>query len=114
MNKSNIQKFNKQLLNKQNELLELKQSLKKSAATVMLDQNSVGRLSRMDAMQAQQMAIESERRCEQHLIQIKAAMKRIENDDYGHCEVCDEEIILGRLSIDPAATRCVECCENKL
>lgn len=91
------------------ELMGLEQSLKQSAATVVLDQNSVGRLSRMDAMQAQQMALEAERRRKNSLIKIKAALMRIENDDYGYCEVCDEEIIFGRLSIDPTVTRCVGC-----
>ncbi len=111
MNQSDILKLKDQLLKKQVELGELKQSLKTSAATVVLDQNSVGRLSRMDAMQAQQMAMEVERRRKNSMVQIKAALIRIDNDDYGFCEVCDEEIILGRLSIDPAATKCVNCCD---
>ncbi len=110
MNQSDIEKFKKQLLKKQVELDELKQSLKTSAATVVLDQNSVGRLSRMDAMQAQQIALEAERRRKNSLVQIKAALIRIEKDDYGYCEVCDEEIIFGRLSFDPTVTRCVGCC----
>lgn len=111
MNQSDIAKFKKQLLKKQDELGELEQSLKASAATVVLDQNSVGRLSRMDAMQAQQMALEAERRRKNSMVKIKAALIRIDSVEYGFCEVCDEEIILGRLSIDPAATKCVNCCD---
>ena len=111
MNSSDIQLFKIKLQQSQTELRGLEQSLKQSAATVVLDQNSVGRLSRMDALQAQQMALEAERRRKISLLQIKAALFRIENDDYGYCEVCDEEIILGRLSIDPTAIRCVGCCE---
>lgn len=111
MKKTDLKKFKKQLIKLQEELAELKDSLKKSAATVMLDQNSVGRLSRMDAMQAQQMALQAERRRKISLQQIKAALIRIENDDYGYCEVCDEEIIQGRLTIDPTATKCVGCCD---
>lgn len=93
------------------QLKELKASLKQSSATVVLDQNSVGRLSRMDAMQAQQVALEAERRRKNSQLQITAALIRIENDDYGYCVVCDEEIILGRLSIDPTVTKCEECCD---
>jgi DnaK suppressor protein len=111
MNQNDIQKFKKQLLDKQDDLRVLKKSLKQSAATVVLDQNSVGRLSRMDAMQAQQMAIESARCNDSNLLKLKAALIRIENDNYGYCEVCDEEIILGRLSIDPTVRNCVFCCE---
>lgn len=111
MNQSDIELFKKKLLQKQDQLRELKTSLKESAATVVLDQNSVGRLSRMDAMQAQQMALEAERRRKISQLNIKAALLRIDKDGYGYCEVCDEEIILGRLTIDPTATRCVGCCE---
>ena len=111
MNANDIFLLKEKLQQSQLELKELEQSLKSSSATVMLDQNSVGRLSRMDAMQAQQMAIEAERRRKINTIQIELALKRIENDDYGYCEVCDEEIILGRLQIDPTATKCVKCSE---
>jgi DnaK suppressor protein len=86
MNQDEVKKLKKQLLKKQDELRVLKTSLKTSEATVMLDQNSVGRLSRMDAIQLQQMAIESARRNENNLLQIKAALIRIDNDDYGYCE----------------------------
>ena len=111
MKQKDLNVFKKQLLDMQWQLKELKTPLKQSSAIVMLDQNSVGRLSRMDAMQAQQMALEAERRRKNSQLQIKAALIRIENDDYGYCEICDEEIILGRLIIDPTVTKCVECCD---
>jgi len=111
MNDNDVINLKEKLQQKQIELKDLGHSLKKSSATVILDQNSVGRLSRMDAMQAQQMALEVERRRKNSLIQIDLALKRIENDDYGYCKVCDEEIVIGRLSIDPTITKCVKCCE---
>lgn len=108
---NNLGVFKKQLLALQRELEGLKAGLKESAATVVLDQNSVGRLSRMDAMQAQQMALEAERRRKMSLLQISAALLRIKNNEYGFCEVCDEEIVLGRLRINPTVTRCMGCSE---
>lgn len=83
-----------------------------STATVTLDQSSVGRLSRMDAMQGQQMALESARRRKQQAIQIHAALLRIENKTYGYCIDCDEEIVFGRLEINPVVTRCVHCSQR--
>lgn len=91
------------------ELEELEAMSKASTAVVVLDQSSVGRLSRMDAIQGQQMAIESERRRKEQILQIKAALKRIQENDFGYCLSCGEEIALGRLSINPAATHCVAC-----
>lgn len=95
----------------QTDLIELEAAFTESSATVILDQASVGRLSRMDAMQGQQMAMESDRRRKEKLIQIKAALNRIEADDFGYCSVCDNEIASGRLSFDPTVTHCVNCTE---
>lgn len=39
---------------------------------------------------------------------IIGALKRIEDGDYGKCEVCGEEIIEARLEADPSATTCVK------
>lgn len=103
--------FKARLLELKYELEELDATSKASVATVILDQSSVGRLSRMDALQGQQMALETERRRKQQLIQIKAALVRIENGDFGYCASCGEEIAVGRLTINPVAIRCVTCSE---
>lgn len=80
-----------------------------SAAVVELDQAKVGRLSRMDAMQAQAMAQASAHRREQALLEIAAALRRIDDDEYGLCEQCDEPIALKRLEFDPTVRLCIGC-----
>ena len=80
-----------------------------SAQIVELDQAKVGRLSRMDALQAQAMAKASSQRREQMLIQITAALTRIDNDEFGYCRGCEELIPIKRLEFDPTSTRCVDC-----
>lgn len=80
-----------------------------SAAVVELDQSKVGRLSRMDAMQAQAMAKASSNRREAMLVKITAALQRIDDGDYGSCRECDEEINPKRLEFDPTAIYCIEC-----
>lgn len=80
-----------------------------SRKTVELDQVSVGRLSRMDAMQQKAMAEASERARQRDLVRIEMAERRIASGDYGFCEECDEEIPDRRLEIDPMATHCVRC-----
>ncbi|MBE0508599.1 MAG: TraR/DksA C4-type zinc finger protein [Marinospirillum sp.] len=79
------------------------------AGTVELDQSRVGRLSRMDALQGQQMALEAERRRNQQLRQVLAALKRIEAGDYGDCAECGEPIAPGRLEYNPAVECCINC-----
>jgi len=97
-------------------LLALKQTLLKAQETgdqaeqtVELDQTRVGRLSRMDAMQAQAMSKETGRRRRQKLIQIEAALRRIDENDYGICQECGEDIATARLEADPTVLLCIEC-----
>ncbi len=84
-----------------------------SAAVVELDQSKVGRLSRMDAIQAQAMAKASGQRREAMLRNIEAALKRLDDGDYGFCCDCEEPINPKRLEFDPTALRCIDCA-NKL
>lgn len=77
--------------------------------TVTLDQASVGRLSRMDALQQQAMAKATERQRAAELGRISAALQRIDEDEYGYCVECGEGIAEKRLAIDPAASHCIKC-----
>ena len=103
------QRFREKLLQLRAELLAAAEAGKEAAAVVELDQTKVGRLSRMDAMQAQAMAQASEQRREQTLRRIEAALKRIDDDEYGYCLQCDEAINPKRLEFDPTVTLCIEC-----
>ena len=78
-------------------------------ATVTLDQQAVGRLSRMDAMQRQAMAQATERRREAERLRLRAALARLDEGEYGYCIECGEEIAAGRLDADPAVPTCVSC-----
>ena len=104
--------FKQRLLQQQQELLSLKQTGEEAAKTVDLDQTSVGRLSRMDALQGQAMSQERERRRQIELQKLASALRRIESGDYGLCVRCGEEIALKRLEFDPATPLCIDCASN--
>ena len=91
------------------ELEQLAQSDAESKKAVTLDQSSVGRLSRMDAMQQKEMDREAARRRTIQRQQIKGALRRLKDGDYGYCLKCDEEISEKRLAADPATPLCVRC-----
>lgn len=76
---------------------------------VMLDQQSIGRLSRMDALQGQAMAKAMQSRRDGRLRAIDAALERLEGDDFGWCEDCGEFFGIKRLDLDPTLQRCVSC-----
>lgn len=40
---------------------------------------------------------------------IKKALNRIENDTFGICEKCGEDITLKRLKARPVTTQCIDC-----
>lgn len=104
-----IEQFRKLLMHKQQELDTICQTTAEAASTVELDQSRVGRLSRMDALQAQSMSQESQRRNRQELKAIQQALIRIDNGEFGECSECGEEIAHKRLELNPAATLCIEC-----
>tara|TARA_A100001391_G_scaffold183439_1_gene150671 strand:+ start:842 stop:1174 length:333 start_codon:yes stop_codon:yes gene_type:complete len=77
--------------------------------TVELQQDSVGRLSRMDAMQQQAMAQATERRRRVERARIEAALARIDEGEWGWCGVCGEEIAEQRLAHNPSVATCLGC-----
>ena len=97
------------LLALQAELEGLSKTSAEGRKAVELDQQSIGRLSRMDALQVQAMALEQERCRAQQKQRIAAALKRIETGDYGYCIGCDEPIARKRLDHDPATPVCIDC-----
>tara|TARA_B100001250_G_C19140427_1_gene503570 strand:- start:175 stop:516 length:342 start_codon:yes stop_codon:yes gene_type:complete len=108
-NKNEIASIKLQLENKRSELLRWDEITQDDRKPVELDQSQVGRLSRMDAMQVQEMALEQERRREMEIKRINAALERIGEGEYGFCLKCGEGISPKRLKFDPSTPMCVHC-----
>jgi len=111
MNDEEIEQFKQKLISLRLELQEMEQAHKQASAVVELDQTRVGRLSRMDAMQVQEMALQAVRRRQHQMLEIEGALRRMESGEYGYCFVCGEEIVAARLDANPACTRCMTCAE---
>lgn len=109
MTPDELEKFRKLLLQWRGDLLSTSAVRDESSATVHLDQQSVGRLSRMDAMQSQELAKATRVRADRQLKLITAALARIDNDEYGECRQCGEAINPRRLEIDPTSLHCIDC-----
>ena len=95
------------------ELAELDRLGAEGRAPVTLQQDAVGRLSRMDAMQQQAMAQAEERRRRIERVRTGAAIERIKAGEWGYCLQCGEEIAAGRLANDPAAPICLACANGE-
>ncbi|OUS06028.1 hypothetical protein A9Q81_04650 [Gammaproteobacteria bacterium 42_54_T18] len=97
-------------------LLEQKNTLKghlvnnaDTSKPVQLDQQALGRVSRIDAIQQQEMAIANRANQELTLVKVMKALRRIQEDDYGYCQECDKCIPYERLLIKPETNLCIQC-----
>jgi DnaK suppressor protein len=70
---------------------------------------AIGRLSRLDSMQMQQMAVGMQARMREEIKQLKEALQRIDRGRFGTCELCRKDIPLERLEFQLDATICVNC-----
>ncbi len=109
MKDTEVARFKTILTARRAELEALSRDSSAARQPVELDQQSVGRLTRQDALQQQAMAKAQEVRRANEQRKIDAALARIDDSDYGWCEECGEAIAARRLEIDPTAMRCVVC-----
>ena len=109
MSDTEIDEFRARLEARLEELRELADISKAERAAVELDQTKVGRLSRMDALQVQAIAQAQGERRKAEITRTEAALKRIEDEEFGYCLSCDDPIAPKRLDADPATPLCVGC-----
>jgi len=76
---------------------------------VTLDQSAVGRLTRMDAMQVQEMSKANVRSLELRLAQVAQALRLADEDEYGFCRRCEEPVGYRRLKARPESPFCLAC-----
>lgn len=107
-----LARFRQKLLARREELLAEDRLSAADRAPVALDQDSVGRLSRIDAMQVQAMALAQGRRRQSERSAIDAALRRIDEEEFGYCLKCGEDIAPARLEHNPAVTTCIECAKE--
>ena len=79
------------------------------SAVVELDQQAIGRLSRMDALQMQAMAQAQQARRNSEADRLQSALARLADDTYGECEDCGEDIAPKRLELNLTTTLCISC-----
>ncbi len=73
----------------------------------------IGRLSRMDAIQQQEMTKAGRSTLEVKLRQVDASLEAHRKGEYGSCRCCDEPIGYRRLKARPEAPFCLTCQDNR-
>ncbi|MEM9821400.1 MAG: TraR/DksA C4-type zinc finger protein [Bacteroidota bacterium] len=98
--KQTIQDTQKKII----ELEELTQPIK--------PENSLGRVSRMDAINNKSVAEAALRTSKQKLSKLKVALSKIDKPNFGICVFCKQNIPPARLMFLPESSRCVRCADR--
>ena len=72
-------------------------------------ENSIGRVSRMDAINNKSVLEAALREAQSKLIQLNDINNKIASSDFGLCKTCKKSIPFGRLMIRPESQLCVNC-----
>lgn len=84
------------------------EELKELVKPIPLDA-SIGRVSRMDAINNKSINESSLREKKKELQKLERALENSESEKFGICTKCGDEIPFGRLEYMPHTTRCVKC-----
>lgn len=93
--------------------LELGLSTRSAADDSITPDNAIGRLTRMEAIQAQSISSAGKERARKRLKQVDIALERVEDGTYGTCVACGDQIATGRLEIMPETRLCTKCAERR-
>ena len=72
-------------------------------------ENSIGRVSRMDAIQNKSVAEAALRQARKKLDGLLTVQKRLADPDLGVCQACKQPIPVKRLLLMPQSPYCVNC-----
>ena len=103
-----ITKINEKIAQAEAEIIHLEDATKPIAP-----ENSLGRISRMDAINNKGVAEAALRSSRKKLNQLKLALTLIDEPGFGQCKVCRKKIATGRLMFMPESTRCIRCADRR-
>ncbi len=101
------EKISLDLTSMKNEISQLKEKTKPIAPDC-----SLGRLTRQEMIQEQQVNEHALHEAEIRVNKLNYAFSKVDKEDYGICMECEEEIIFERLMLLPESSHCVACKEE--
>lgn len=75
-------------------------------------ENSIGRVSRMDAINNKSVAEATLRTARKKLSNLEVALNKVDDPDFGYCSRCKQAIQTARLMFMPQSTRCIRCADK--
>lgn len=101
-------KINEKIIQAEAEIAHLEETTKPIAP-----ENSLGRISRMDAINNKGVAEAALRSSQKKLNKLKLAISMIDQPGFGNCTMCKKKIATGRLMFMPESQRCINCADRK-
>lgn len=101
----------KAILTDMAELLEAR--ARESAAEIAISSAGADPVDRASAEEEHQLAIGARARDASQLVEVRAALKRIDVDEFGWCDETGEKIGIGRLLVCPTTTLCIEAQQRR-
>ena len=97
------------------ELADLEREIERLGEEVapIAPDRAIGRLTRMEAINAQKMSQANLRRARQRKSALERARERLDDEDFGTCTRCERAIPLGRLMLVPESGICIRCAERR-
>ena len=111
MNKAQL-KVLKERIKTDIQLLEEKIETYSKLCKPIAPENSIGRISRMDAINNKSVVEAALRTAIANIKQLKDMQKKIKDTDFGICNKCAKPIPFERLIIQPHSKFCVICANN--
>lgn len=108
MDKEKIEEIREYLLEEIEDMEESIVRIKKSVKPIAPDQ-SLGRLTRMDAIGMKSINEAALRNAENTLQNLKKGLALLDKDDFGICKKCGDEISVERLMVMPGCEVCIPC-----
>lgn len=93
--------------------IETELSALADAAEAVSPDVAIGRLSRLDSMQHQQMALAGKRRLGEERNRLHEAERRLLQGSFGKCLLCGQDIAGERLEHQPDAVACMPCLRKR-
>ena len=112
MNKKELSEIKKKIKEEINDTQILIKNYKNLTKPIS-PENSIGRVSRMDAINNKSVIEEVLRKTEEKLKELVHAQNKIEKGEYfGKCIICKCQINIKRLFIMPYITKCIKCAKK--
>lgn len=112
MTKSQRDELEKIILQTKTEIIQEIEKLKEKIEPISPD-CSLGRLTRLEAMQEKSINEAVLEKAKTRLKKIEFVLRKIDSEEFGICSICEEEIPYGRLQIMPESTICIECANTQ-